>query len=159
MQLDWKRLFLSADGRIGRQEYWIGVAILFVGGFILGMIPILGLLSIVLIYPQVCVGSKRLHDMGRSGWLMLIPWGVGIVAMVLSLMVGGAALIGARAGGDSGAAAAAMGAGLGFLGIVLLACLVNLAFIIWVGVTPGQPGENRYGPEPVAEPLSAPPPV
>ena len=124
MQLDWQRLFLSADGRIGRQEYWIGFAILFVGGLVLGMIPILNLLSIVLIYPQVCVGSKRLHDMGRSGWLMLVPFGVGLVAMVLSLMVGGAALFSARAGGDAGAAAA-MGAGLGFLGIVLLACLAD----------------------------------
>jgi len=159
MQFDWQRLFLSADGRIGRQEYWIAFLMLLGAGVVARFIPFLGpLLSLALIYPQVCVGSKRLHDIGRSGFLMLIPYGVFVVALILGLMLGGMAFLAGMAGGDGGATAAAVGAGLGLAGIVLVACLVSLGFIIWVGVTPSQPGENRYGPEPVVAPVAPVPP-
>jgi uncharacterized membrane protein YhaH (DUF805 family) len=159
MQLDWQRLFLSADGRIGRQEYWVGFLILLGVGFIARFIPFLGgLISLALIYPQVCVGSKRLHDMGRSGFLMLIPYGVFLVALVMALMFGGLAFLGAMVGGGDGTMAA-VGAGLGVGGAILLACLVSLAFIVWVGVTPSQAGENRYGPEPMAGAAPVPPPA
>jgi uncharacterized membrane protein YhaH (DUF805 family) len=160
MQLDWQRLFLSADGRIGRQEYWVGFLILLGVGFVAKFIPFIGILiSLALIYAQVCVGSKRLHDMGRSGFLMLIPYGVFVVALIVALMFGGMAMLAGMAGGDTGTAAAAVGAGLGLVGIMLLACLVSLGFIVWVGVTPSQPGENRYGPEPMAAPAPVPPPA
>ena len=43
--MDWKTLFLSANGRIGRQPFWIGVAILIVAGMVLNFIPIIGQLA------------------------------------------------------------------------------------------------------------------
>src|SRR5215212_10293394 len=105
MQLDWQRLFLSADGRIGRQEYWVGFLILLGVGFIVKFIPFLGiLLSLALIYPQVCVGSKRLHDMGRSGFLMLVPYGIFVVGLIVMAMIGGAAVMGGMMGGNAGTA-------------------------------------------------------
>jgi uncharacterized membrane protein YhaH (DUF805 family) len=126
---------------------------------VLKFIPFLGpLLSIALIYPQICVGSKRLHDMGRSGFLMAAPYVVFLICLVLAGVFGGMA---ALSGAFSNTAGAAFGAGLAGLGaavgLVALAGLFCLGFIIWVGVTPGQVGENRYGPEPVVSPAPVPP--
>jgi uncharacterized membrane protein YhaH (DUF805 family) len=155
MQFDWKRLFLTADGRIGRQEYWIAFLIMLGVSVVLKFIPFLGpLLSLALIYPQVCVGSKRLHDFGKSGFLMLVPYGVVVVALILVLVFGGMALISGAFSGNNGAAVGAGLAGLGVAaGLMGLAVLACLGFIVWVGVMPTQPGENRYGPEPVVVPL------
>lgn len=150
--MDWKTLFLTADGRIGKRDFWIGFAILFVAGLVLGMIPLLGqIVSIALIYPWVCVYSKRLHDMGKTGWLVLAPVGVMVVAFIIAFMMGGAALMGAGMAGSDAAAGTAAMAGMGGAALViLLACLANLAFLLWVGLSNGDPGENRFGPPPVS---------
>jgi uncharacterized membrane protein YhaH (DUF805 family) len=156
MQFDWKRLYLSADGRIGRQEFWIGFAILFAIGVVLGWIPFVGfLVGLACAYAQVCLGSKRLHDFGKSGWLMGVPYAVVLVCIIIAMIGGGMAMMGASMSGNNGAVAGASAlAGLGMLaGVFGLAAIVNIAFLLWVGLTPSQPGENRYGPEPVTAPL------
>jgi uncharacterized membrane protein YhaH (DUF805 family) len=156
-----KRLYLSADGRIGRQDFWIGFAILVAIGVVLGWIPVLGwLISLALCYAQVCLGSKRLHDMGRSGFLMLLPFAVIVVLTVMGMMFGGLAMVAGY--GHGGAVGAGAMAGMGILfGLVGLAgFILNIGFLLWMGLTPSQPGENRYGPEPVAAVVtSAAPPV
>lgn len=142
---DWRTLFLQANGRIGQKDYWIGVAILFAAGLVLGWIPLIGtLISLASVYFGVCVSSKRLHDMGKSGWLAAIPYGVTALALVLSAatVIGGIASAGY--GNDFGAMAG-MGGAMGVWG---LAVLVNLGFLIWLGVTAGQAGDNAYGPPP-----------
>jgi uncharacterized membrane protein YhaH (DUF805 family) len=148
--MDWKALFLTADGRIGQRDFWIGFAILFVAGFILGLIPLLGIIiSIAMIYPNVCVTAKRLHDMGRSGWLMLVPWAVSTVAFMVAMFSGGAALMGAAAGGSGGGMASMAGLGVALVaGCVAL--LVGLGFLLWVGLSKGEPGDNRFGPPPIS---------
>lgn len=150
MQLDWKKLFLTADGRIGRQEFWIGYAILFALWFIGGMIPGLNLvIGFILLWPNICITAKRLHDMGKTAWLMLIPGGVAFLCVIVGLMVGGMAMIGAGAMNGDAAAAGAGLAGVGMImGFMGIAILVALGFLLWVGLTPSQPGENRFGPPP-----------
>jgi uncharacterized membrane protein YhaH (DUF805 family) len=155
MQYDWKRLFLSADGRIGRQEFWIGFLLMLGVSVILRFIPILGTLAtLALIYPQVCVGSKRLHDIGKSGYLMILPFGVCAIGFIAAGIFGGMAVMGSIMGGSSGASA--LGASLAGMGLAAglagLAVLFALGFTIWVGVATGQPGENQYGPAPEAPP-------
>lgn len=140
--MDWKYLFLSPTGRIGRREFWIGFAILFVASLVVNIIPVLGtLVGLALIYPQVCVQAKRLHDMGHTAWLMLIPFGVTILAMIMAMVSGGAAMF----SGDYASAGAAMG---GALLALSLAGLVSLGFLLWIGLTPSQAGDNRFGPQP-----------
>jgi len=156
--MDWKFLFFTADGRIGRQNFWIGVLILFAVGMVLGWIPLIGwLISLAAIYCWVCLYSKRLHDMGKSGWLTLIPFGIGAALMMIGFVIGGAAMMTGFAmhpnGADMNPAAfAGMGA---FAGLMGLAGLLGFIFLLWVGLTPGEPGENRYGAPPVTSTTAA----
>lgn len=142
---DWRTLFLQANGRIGQKDYWIGIGILFAANLVLSWLPFIGLLiSLAGIYFGICVSSKRLHDMGKSGWLAAVPYGVTALAVVLSAMAFVGGMAGASSGNDMGALAG-MGMATSVWG---LAFLINLGFLIWLGVTKGDPGDNAYGPPP-----------
>lgn len=148
--MDWRFLFLSAQGRIGQKDFWIAWLILFVAGIVVGIIPIIGgLIGLLLIYPQVCIYSKRLHDMGRSGWLFLAPFGITIVLLIVMFVTVGASIFTAGASGSDAAAGAAGLAGAGaalLFGLLIL--VVNLGFLLWVGLSKGDPKPNQYGPPP-----------
>lgn len=138
--MDWQNLFLSAQGRIGRKDFWIGAGALVVANLIGGAIPLAGaLISLALIYPWTCLAAKRLHDFGRSGWLVIVaaaPAAVsGTLALVTSLAASNVATMGV----------AFAGAGLTLMvsGVALLA---SLGFLLWVGLKPGNAGANTYGP-------------
>jgi uncharacterized membrane protein YhaH (DUF805 family) len=88
MELDYKELFLTADGRLNRQPYWIGSIIVTVVNLVLRSIVSLifgagvigSLLSLIIalavLYPAICVLIKRFHDRDKSGWwslLILVP--------------------------------------------------------------------------------------
>ena len=151
--MDWNALFFSADGRIGRQSFWIGFLILLGAGVVLSWIPLLGLLiSIALIYPWTCLYSKRFHDMGRSGWLAVVPVAVPAVFFTIAIFTGiGGIITGAflsEAGGDDAAAGpvlAGIGSALLFLALGMLVWLVST---LWAGLTPSDLGPNRYGAPP-----------
>jgi uncharacterized membrane protein YhaH (DUF805 family) len=142
---DWRKLFLDANGRIGQKDYWIGFGIVFAAGLVFGWIPLIGFLfSLVAIYAGVCVSSKRLHDMGRSGWLAAIPYGAYAAATLLSVIFFMGAMGAAHYDNGMGFVA-----GMGTMGLLwTLAFVLNVGFVIWLGVTPGQPDDNAYGPPP-----------
>jgi uncharacterized membrane protein YhaH (DUF805 family) len=157
--MDWKTLFFKADGRISRQSFWIAVLILFGANVLLGWIPLIGLIiSLVGLYAGVCVYSKRLHDMGKSGWLQLAPMIAVFVLMGVAMMsLGGMSAMGAFSGRDDMMAGAAMG-GFGLMALLAgLAMLIGIGFLLWVGLTPGEPGPNKYGDPPAPSPLPGPP--
>jgi uncharacterized membrane protein YhaH (DUF805 family) len=142
---DWRKLFLDANGRIGQKDYWIGFGIVFAAGLVFGWIPLIGFLfSLAAIYAGVCVSSKRLHDMGRSGWLAAIPYGAYAAATLLSVIFFMGAMGAAHYDNGMGFVA-----GMGTMGLLwTLAFVLNVGFVIWLGVTPGQPADNAYGPPP-----------
>lgn len=147
--MDIQRLFLSPNGRSGRGEFWIGFLILFVLGWVLNFLHGIGhLIGLLLIYPWVCLYSKRLHDMGKSGWLAVIPFAVMIVGFGIAFAVGAGSAIMAMANGGHADMGVLAGAGMAVM-VIGLALLVCLAFLLWVGLTPSQPGDNAYGPPPV----------
>ena len=67
-------------GRANRSEYWyfvlFNLIFSFVIGFIAGFIkiPILGsIYSLAVLIPGIAVGVRRMHDVDKSGWFLLVP--------------------------------------------------------------------------------------
>jgi len=72
--------YATFSGRARRSEYWyfflFNVIIAFVLGFIGGLteLTILGnIYSLAVLIPGIAVGVRRMHDVGKSGWFLLIP--------------------------------------------------------------------------------------
>ena len=38
------------------------------------------------------------------------------------------------------------------IGLFILILVINLGFLLWIGVTDSQPGDNRFGPNPKSLP-------
>ena len=146
---DWQKLMLSFDGRIRRSHFWVAWLIILGVYVVLSWIPLLNLLTIVLIWPFVAICVKRLHDMDRPGWFAAIPWGGSLVLTVVGFMMVGASIFAAGASdgynGNPAAFLALMGPGIGAF---VLASLIWIGFILWIGLVEGQPGANRFGPNP-----------
>ena len=66
--------YADFNGRAARPEFWWFVLAQLVVGLILNMVlPLLGgLFSLAMLVPSLAVGSRRLHDIGKSGWLQLL---------------------------------------------------------------------------------------
>lgn len=109
-------------GRANRKEYWLYIGALLAIGMLLAQIaPLLGLVgALVVLYAQI----RRLHDLGRTGW-----W----AGAVLLLQIPLAAILYYSLGEDMGIA----------VGNILI-----LIPIVLIGLAPGQPQENRFGPPP-----------
>lgn len=146
--MDFGKLFFSAYGRIGRQEFWIGWAILLMVGLFLWMIPFFNFVAWpALLYCSICIRAKRLHDMGRSGWLQVVP--------VIAKIVFGAILfyftMGMVVAGVLGGVFAAPGVAMGVATLTLaaIACwFVDVGFLLWIGISERDPYDNIYGPAP-----------
>jgi uncharacterized membrane protein YhaH (DUF805 family) len=71
--------YVGFSGRARRTEYWMFALISFVITVVLGIIDrMIGsnipgyLYSLAVLLPALAVGARRLHDTGKSGWLMLL---------------------------------------------------------------------------------------
>jgi uncharacterized membrane protein YhaH (DUF805 family) len=143
-------LFLSPKGRIARGPFWIGILVLFVLNMLLSAIPIVGgAAGLVLLWPQIVLYVKRLHDFGWSGWLWLLPFCVSAGCVVFMVLSGGAALGTATTPEQLQALilSPAMRTPLIALEVALA---VGLVFLFWVGLTKGAAQANRFGPVPGA---------
>ena len=95
-------LLFSPSGRISKSNFIKGLGIIvllhalitMLGAFNFAAASMLGLLSIVLLYPLFCLLIKRSHDGGKSGWmsivwfiLLVIIWFV--VSAIMQQMTGG----------------------------------------------------------------------
>lgn len=89
--------YATFSGRARRREYWIftgiNLAIAFVLGFVEGLFGGPGILgaiyNLAILLPAIAVSVRRLHDIGRTGWWMLIvliPIVGAIVLLVFMLL-------------------------------------------------------------------------
>lgn len=138
--------FLTFSGRASRSEFWY--AMLFCGLVSAGLggleelacalngwsrtaeAPLLAtLFDLAVIIPSIAVGVRRLHDGGRSGWwylLIIAPFGLLLIG-ALSHMA------------------------LLFL-IALIAAPVPIVILIIWWCKGGEPYDNPWGPDPLANP-------
>ena len=79
----WKN-YGNFEGRASRKEYWNFVLFNFLVTLILALVSA-GILSVIyvilVIVPSVAVAVRRLHDVGKSGWMLL----AGLVPIIGSL--------------------------------------------------------------------------
>ena len=92
----WKKYFVF-KGRASRSEYWtfilINILIAFILGFIEGLLGVApetdesifaNIFQLLIIIPTIAVGVRRMHDLNKSGWYILIP----IYNLILALTQG-----------------------------------------------------------------------
>ncbi|MCD7060178.1 DUF805 domain-containing protein [Pelagibacterium xiamenense] len=151
-------LFTTFEGRINRQRFWLGViaiiAVSILGGIVFTMIAgsntgllvlLSSILSLVLLYPGLAIGIKRLHDRNKSA----TPWayiffGPGILVQVMQVF--GIGFSAQTSNGMSVVMPNALGA------IVLaLAAIVGIWALIELGFLKGTTGTNHYGPDPLQQ--------
>jgi uncharacterized membrane protein YhaH (DUF805 family) len=119
--------FFDSSGRTGRIGFVLKISLLIViltiyDGVQRGSLVRLltgWLVNWPLFFSAACILSQRLHDCGRSGW-----WGAPILL----------------------AFCLARPQAHGVLGVIELVVIV--ASQLWLGLMPGEPGFNRYGPHP-----------
>lgn len=143
----WRELF-SARGRSGRGRFWavIGgswLGLIAVGALVALASPVLGEVIVTVIVAPVVIAImivgilnsvKRLHDLGRSGWWLLL-----IMAIYVVISLPGEA---GRAEGDPDLIA--LGA--------FIQLLFALAYLGLLGSLPSQKRSNRFGDPPAGAP-------
>lgn len=125
--MNWAELFFSAGGRASRGSSLIAAAVLvaLAALYEAAMGPTLHWITGWFVYPALiysgaCVLSKRLHDRGRSGW-----WAVLVLLAVVAVWPRPESFFD------------------------FLFVLVLLWALVELGVMGGEPGTNRYGPNPL----------
>jgi uncharacterized membrane protein YhaH (DUF805 family) len=87
--------YATFSGRATRPEYWYWVLFTVVAGLVLGIIQfavwnlggqILELLfHVAILIPSIAVAVRRLHDLDRSGWWLLLAFVplVGVIILIV----------------------------------------------------------------------------
>ena len=72
--------YATFSGRARRSEYWYFVLFNFIISIVVGLIEgamgteALGVIySLAVLIPSLAVAVRRMHDVGKSGWFLLIP--------------------------------------------------------------------------------------
>jgi uncharacterized membrane protein YhaH (DUF805 family) len=141
--MNWQQLLFSFSGRINRARFWIGsipLVIAWIAAIALfnwmfmraeSLVPVYGFgiaAGLMLLWGQLGICIKRLHDRGKSGWWLLIFWAL---PMAVSHVSEGFTEYSLRI------AAAAV------IGVIWLWALIEL------GCLRGTEGPNNYGPDPL----------
>lgn len=98
------------------------------GGGIIGIVILLTWL--LLIIPSIAVGVRRLHDIDRTGWWLMLGYGPWLLSMAL-----------------------AMAQSVELAAILNLVSMIGFLVLLVFAVLPGTRGPNRFGPDPKGEDL------
>lgn len=85
------RKYADFNGRARRKEYWMFVLTYMIINVILaifGMDIISIIVGFALLIPSISIGTRRLHDTGRTGWWQLIYFVpiIGLFVMIFFLV-------------------------------------------------------------------------
>ena len=165
------RNYIRFNGRATRPEFWWWMLFITVANILLGIIDriieravgiedltLLGsIFGLATLLPGLAVACRRLHDIGKSGWWLLIWHLVFVIpgaAAVITFVI--LALAFAKSASWAAIFADLLLAFLAFI----VAVAVSLGLLIWAVIwlaRQGEPGANRYGPDPRAADADTPP--
>lgn len=156
--MNFRYLYTSFDGRINRRPFWLASLLLVVAAIAISLVVVvpvsavsqmLGagvslILSLVLMYPAIALGVKRLHDRGKSGGLMPVFVAPGLISQVGDLfgltsnpqMIAGQVIH--------------LPNTLGWI-INMIVLAVAIWALVELGILRGTSGANAYGRDPLAD--------
>jgi uncharacterized membrane protein YhaH (DUF805 family) len=139
--MDFVYLFTSFHGRISREPFWIGLAVVVVAEYVGHWLALTiqgdqldAVVGLALNYPELALALKRSNDRDQPIWVVAVYF-------IGDTVLGFLALQG-LSGNDIFAAAR----------LIWLFYLV--ALILGLGFGPGTVGPNRFGPDPLADKAS-----
>ena len=131
--------YFTFSGRAPRSEYWWWVLFIFVGNIVLGLLDgmifgygvedaamLSSLFGMATLVPSFAVTARRLHDVNRSGWWQVAPYGMLIVTAIM----------------------AAINAIILLTAAAITALVLLVALLVWL-VRAGTNGTNSFGPDPL----------
>ncbi len=125
--MNFDTLFVYAGGRTPRSPF-IGALITLLAAFAFYYFLVPGRNSqwvqLVLLFPAVVLHARRLHDMGRAAWPLLVPAVLILATAWLYLFVPGSQAKGL---------------------VSLAAVIVSAGFIVWGVIGKSQAEANRFG--------------
>ena len=88
--------YFCFDGRAGRTEFWYWILVTFAVSLILSFIPKIGGILVTIwglgiLLPSLGAYARRLHDLGKSAWFILIaliPVIGGLILLILCIPEG-----------------------------------------------------------------------
>ena len=141
--------FDQFGGRAGRREFWLFALVHVILSIIAGVLDMLifdldpyetgaiyGIYAMLSFVPLIALGSRRLHDSGRSGWwqVLMVCW---IPAVILGILAAAWAEF-----GDSDTETAIFGT---LALIFLIAAVVGSVILLVFALLPGEQDDNDYG--------------
>jgi uncharacterized membrane protein YhaH (DUF805 family) len=157
LQMEWGSYLFGFRGRINRAKYWLWVLLYFSVALGLGLItfainlPLVNVIVelvflVLVVFTNLAVTAKRLHDRNKSAWWLLIfALGPGVVAgLGLGLIVSASDISGSGAASSGNSVAIV----IGWLAMVVAIVLALWAFVE-LACLRGSIGPNRYGPDPL----------
>ena len=145
--MDFKQAFITCaiekrfnwQDRACRSEFWwfyLATVAIGIIASLFNAIPLIGqvialVINIAIWWLSTVAAIRRLHDIDKSGFWLLLPAGASIVGIIMIVMgvLGGSDLLFA----------------LGFI-----VALGGSGYMIFLLVQPGTPGPNKHGPNPLA---------
>ncbi|WP_462137743.1 DUF805 domain-containing protein [Candidatus Mycalebacterium sp.] len=122
------RLYAVFGGRARRREYWFFLLWTFIITSLVAPTPAF-FANIFFTIPTFAIQARRLHDIGKSAWLIL--WEIVLVILSIFLLTVGVA---------------SQSLILIFFGIGC--CFIVVLYSIWFGLKNSEKGTNKYGKNP-----------
>ena len=160
--MDFRFLFTTFDGRIGRKQFWMGIIVLIIASF--ALIVVVGLLlgtfipitilslicSLIMLYPALALSLKRLFDRNKA----INPWayiffGPGILINIMQRL--GIGFTSAEVG-DIMDPFPTNGLTIALSGIT---AIIGIWALVELGFLKGTTGDNEFGPDPVPNSVKA----
>ena len=158
--------YATFSGRARRSEFWYFFLFNLVVSLVLGLIPVLDILSFIwalgVLIPTLAVTVRRFHDIGKSGWnylLFLIPslLYLGYIIYFVITVVIPLTQTGFDPSNIQAVTELLMANKTPLLIISILELLSVIALIVWIVwmARDSEPGVNKWGPNPKEMPNNA----